>query len=337
MTHALPDRIQGLSYILPIRRSRKEECSELSSYIAWLSEQVELVVVDGSPPDVLAYHHELWAGPTTTHILPQEELRSANGKAWGVNTGLRFVSCERVVIADDDVRYDVPTLRRLHSLLGEADVVRPQNYFDPLPWHACWDTGRILLNRALGRDWPGTLGVRRSLLLGAGGYAGDVLFENLELCRTIEAAGGRQLAPLDLYVRRLPPTVGHFWSQRVRQAYDEFARPVHLAAQLLLLPFLVWLLLARQFSSLALLMSLSVGLAEFGRRRAGGTRYFPFSASLLAPIWLLERAVCVWIGVLSRLRYGGIRYNGEILRSAATPRSLLRERLARNAVVDSDA
>ncbi len=56
------------------------------------------------------------------------------------------------------------------ELLGGADLVRPQNYFAPAPWHARWDTGRILLDRAFASDYPGTLGVRRSTLLGAVGY-----------------------------------------------------------------------------------------------------------------------------------------------------------------------
>jgi hypothetical protein len=32
--------------------------------------------------------------------------------------------------------YDGASLRRLLDLLDEFDLVRPQNYFDPLPWHA---------------------------------------------------------------------------------------------------------------------------------------------------------------------------------------------------------
>ena len=54
------------------------------------------------------------------------------------------------------------SLAKVIAALATADVVRPQNYFQPLPWHARWDTGRMLLNRVTGGDWPGTLGVRRS-------------------------------------------------------------------------------------------------------------------------------------------------------------------------------
>ncbi len=86
--------------------------------------------------------------------------------------------------------------------------MRPQNYFSRLPWHARWDTARTLLNRSLGRDYPGTLAVRRSRMLAMGLYDGDVLFENLELIRTVRAHGGSTVAPLDLYVARVPPSAG---------------------------------------------------------------------------------------------------------------------------------
>src|SRR5213076_2669193 len=106
------------------------------------------------------------------------------------------------------------------------DLVVPQNFFEPRPWHVYWDTTRTLINRAFGYDFPGSVGVRRAVLLGAGGYDPDVLFENLELIRTVQAVGGRVMAPPDLYVRRLPPSSRRFMEQRVRQAYDDLARPV---------------------------------------------------------------------------------------------------------------
>ena len=56
------------------------------------------------------------------------------------------------------------------------------------------------------------------------------MFENLELVKTIEAAGGRQIVASDLFVRRLPLTTHHFVNQRIRQAYDDLARPVRFAS-----------------------------------------------------------------------------------------------------------
>jgi hypothetical protein len=245
------------------------------------------------------------------------------GKVGGVLTGLDHARCARVVIADDDVRYDADSLQRMEQLLDHADVVRPQNVFAEWPWHAWWDTGRTLLARVSGGDWPGTLGVRRSVLLGAGGYAGDVMFENLELVRTVRAAGGREHLALDLFVRRHPPTVEHFWSQRVRQAYDEFARPVRLTVSLAIVPLLV---VGRTRLAFALVLG-SLAAAECGRRRRGGAQVFPASTTLAAPVWLAERAVTSWLAVATRLRNGGVRYGDTVVPRAATSVHALRRNL----------
>jgi hypothetical protein len=231
-----------------------------------------------------------------------------------------------VVIADDDVRYDLDALTRVVALLADADVVRPQNYFDPLPWHARWDSARTLLNRVAGGDWPGTLGVRRSVLERTGGYDGGVLFENLELVRTIRASGGVETVPLDLFVRRRPPNTRHFFSQRVRQAYDEFARPLRLNIFLALLPLTVLLALRRCWSPLTILAVAAMTLAEWGRRRGGGRRVFPGTSSLLAPLWLAERAVCSWLALGYRLFVGGVPYRESVFVRAATPMKELRRR-----------
>ncbi|MDB4950296.1 MAG: hypothetical protein JWM27_2945, partial [Gemmatimonadetes bacterium] len=68
--------------------------------------------------------------------------------------------------------------------------------------------------------------------------------------------------------------------------------------------------------------------AEAGRRKRGGRRVFPATSSLLAPVWLAERGVCAWLALGSRVRLGGVRYRGGILRAAATPLRELRRRYA---------
>lgn len=324
--HGAPPRLD-LSYVLPIRRTTADADRELVGYLRWLARWCDVVVVDGSAPDVFAAHGQAWPA-SVRHLPPDPDVGFAMGKVDGVVTGVRHAHHERVVVADDDVRYDLVGLRRVAALLDEAAVVRPQNYFAPLPWHAYWDTGRTLLNRCFGGDWPGTLGVRRSALLATGGYDGDVMFENLELTRTVEAAGGRLVTPLDLYVRRLPPTTRHFLDQRVRQAYDEFARPARMGAFLTLLPAVCRLVARGRWAPLAGGAVGVAALAEVGRRRAGGTAVFPAAASACAPLWLAERAVCCWLAVGSRLRWGGVRYGAGVIPRAATPRRSLRRRYA---------
>ncbi len=323
-----------VSYLVPIRWHDGEQRDELAAYLAAIAPHcAEVIVVDGSDPEVFAANAEAWAD-LATHAPPAEDERWLMGKVSGVRTGVRLAACERLVIADDDVRYDPETLRRTARLLDQHDLVRPQNHFTRLPWHARWDTARTLLNRSLGRDYPGTLAVRRSRMLAMGLYDGDVLFENLELIRTVRAHGGSTVAPLDLYVGRLPPSAGHFWGQRTRQAYDDFAIPLRMALWLSIVPLLA---VTGRFGQpvvdkvaqprrLAVAAVLSVALAERGRRRGGGAAVFPATSSLLAPLWVLERAACSWLAVLQRLRFGGVRYGDSVIPLAAHSERQLRRR-----------
>jgi hypothetical protein len=232
-----------------------------------------------------------------------------------------------VIIADDDVRYTVSSLEAVARALDGADLVVPQNVFSPArqPWHAQWDGARSLLNRAIGFDPPGTLGVRRSAFIACGGYAGDVLFENLELIRTIAAGGGRIAIRRDLAVERRPPGTRRFLEQRVRQAYDEFARPLRLVTFLAIAPATVWLARRTRWGPAGVGLA-SIAMAEAGRRRDGGAAMFPATTSLFAPLWVAERAVSSWLALGLRLLRGGVPYRGRVLTRSATPMRRLRHR-----------
>ena len=304
------------SYVLPLAAEEPATEDEFAAYLAWIAARAELLVVDGSPPDVFAAHDRHWGG-CATHVRPAGT--TLVGKVANVMTGVRLASHERIVLADDDVRFG-PEIAELVARLDRAEVVRPQNFFDPLPWHAVWDTGRSLLNRVTGGDWPGTLAVRKSALLGAGGYSGEVMFENYELVKTIEAFGGRHLRADDLFVRRLPPSTRHFLHQRVRQAYDELARPGRLVPFLAIAPTAAVLAGLRRWMTLARITvgsaALIVAMAEIGRRRKGGRTRFPARCSFAAPLWVAERSLTVWAALLARCR-GGVLYRGHRVRAAA--------------------
>ncbi|MDT4989668.1 MAG: hypothetical protein QOI74_3762, partial [Micromonosporaceae bacterium] len=158
-----------VEYVLALRWTDDAALGELTEYLTWLSQRLDVTVVDGSPPPVFERHRAVWRD-VVRHLPPDPALRFVNGKVNGVLTGVGAARHEHVIIADDDVRYDDRGLRAVDDLLLRADLVRPQNYFDPLPWHARWDTARTLVNRAFGVDYPGTLGLRRSTLIAAGGY-----------------------------------------------------------------------------------------------------------------------------------------------------------------------
>ena len=317
-----------VTYLLPIRGVGPGAAfEELSVYLEWLSWRCRVLIVDGSDPELFALHARRWSS-FAAHVAPDEADRCLNGKAWGVRTGLKRATSCKVLIADDDVRYDEDGFLAVVEELQRSDLVRPQNYFEPLPWHAAWDSARSLLNRAVGHDHPGTMGVDRLAYLRAGGYDGDVLFENLQLARTIEAAGGTVTDRLDVFVRRLPPTTGRFLSQRVRQAYDDLAEPRRLLFHLSIVPSLVWLTRRWGWPAPALAACASVGVAELGRRRASFSSRVPAKCSMCAPLWLMERATCVWVAIALRLM-GGCPYAGiRIKRAAESPRRL-RARLGR--------
>jgi hypothetical protein len=325
----VPSPRLAISYLLPVRMADAGDRDELTAYLRLVASCcADVIVVDGSAEDLFEANHEAW-GSMVRHIAPDPAQRCLSGKVAGVHTGVSRAVHEHVVIADDDVRYDRAGLVRMSALLDRYDLVWPQNVFDELPWHARWDTARSLLNRAFGADFPGTLGIRRSRFIAMKGYDGDVLFENLELMRTVEAHGGRSVAPLDFLVDRRPPTVSHFWGQRVRQAYDDFAVPRRMVCWLSLVP-LIALVLARARRPGRVLAATSVvatALAERGRRRGGVRGAFPISSSLLAPVWVLERGVCAWLAVVQRVRYGGVRYGDTVVVRAAHSRRDLRRRL----------
>jgi len=304
-----------IGYLVPLR-AEAPVSPEFVRYLTETAASADVVVVDGSGEAVRAAHRR--AFPSSVALVGVDErLTGANGKVRGVTTGMRYLANERVVVADDDVRYTEAQLHAVAALLDRAEIVRPSNAFAPLPWHARWDSGRILLNRAVRDDWPGTLAVRRSIFVRAGGYDADVLFENLELVRTVRSVGGREHVAQEIVVRRLPPTTAHFLRQRVRQAYDEFARPWRLLVQLACAPLAIAALASGRAGFLAAAAVAIVPAAEFGRRRDGGMRAFPASLALWAPLWVGERAVTAWLAIGLRVAGGGVRYSGVRLRVAA--------------------
>lgn len=321
-----PFDLLRLTYLLPLRWGSGKSRSELAAYLEELRAICdEVIVVDGSPPPVFSANRAAWSDQVL-HIYPDWDLgEMPMGKVAGVLTGLRRAKNESVVIADDDVRYDHEGLWRMADLLRRHDLVWPQNFFEPLTWHTRWDTARILLNRAVGNDYPGTLGVMRSSMEILKGYDGEMLFENLELIRTVEAGGGSVIAVPSLYVRRVPPSTGRFLEQRVRHAYEDFALPLRMACWLAVPPVSIAAVAAGRGKALAQAAAATVAVAEIGRRRAGGRRVFPFSSALLSPAWVFERGISAWLATAHRAWRGGLTYRDEVIQSAANSKRVLRQ------------
>ncbi|MFF1252773.1 glycosyltransferase [Pseudarthrobacter sp. NPDC058329] len=323
MTSCNRTLIPGAEYILPLRWVDDSALADLVRYLEALCEWIAVTVVDGSPDALFERHTDCFPS-AVNHVRPTPGA-AGNGKVAAVMTAVRLSTAERLVIADDDVRYTPEGLNAVIAGLDRADIVRPQNYFTTWPWHARWDTSRTLINRAFAGDFPGTLAVSRAALQATGGYA-PVLFENLELIRTVTAAGGREEQATALFVARNPPTARHFLRQRVRQAYDDFAQPGRLVIELILLPLLTWILCLpgwRRILALLCAAATAAALAESGRRRQHGQEVFPASTSMFAPLWAVERAICIWMAVALRCR-GGVPYAGTRLKTAGHSLNYLR-------------
>jgi hypothetical protein len=307
----------AVTVVVPLRSPIPN--TAIGSRLGALAAEVgEVLVVDGSPPPVQDIHARTWP-QQVRHLRLQLGDRTPNGKVGAVLAGACAARHDIVVLADDDVTWTRPQLERAHAVMANTDLVclRPQNRYRTLTAPARWDTARILIGRAFGGDWPGTMVVRRSALIDDG-YRGDVLFENLELERTL-AVRGATAVDLALVVDRDPPRLDRFLEQRVRQAYDELARPAHLLAQLAILPTLI---LGRRRAALALSIG-AMALAEVGRRRSDGRSAYTATSALWAPAWVLERSITSWLALACRVR-GGVRYRDGRFRAAATPGRRLR-------------
>lgn len=135
------------------------------------------------------------------------------------------------------------------------------------------------------------------------------------MIRTFHPAGAVEVIAKDLFIIRRPPTAARFFDQRIRQAYDDFAQPARLVVEAAWLPAIP--VAGRRPWTLCGGMLAAVLVAETGRRRNNGTTAFPPNSGW-APVWVLERAVCVWIALLLRLA-GGVRYRGTRISSASKP------------------
>ena len=321
--------------VVPLKWDRPDPQVEadLEAHLRGLAGLCDVTVVDGSTGPDAERRRSRWSEHVRV-LRPEPRWDGANGKVGGAMTGIAAARHERVVVADDDVRYSPAELVAVVAALRAADVVLPQNHPTSWPWWAWWESGRVLLNRALSVDWPGTAAVRRSTVLTAGGWSPDVLFENLEMVRSIEAAGGVTAHRPDLLVARRPPPLRHFLRQRVRQAYEDRAQPGRWLTGLAVVP--VTLALSRRRGALPAATALVVAVAEVGRRRQGGRRVFPASTPFAAPLWLLERGVCAWVALGAAAR-GGPWYHGRRIPVAAHSVRVLRDRRGRDLLADPDA
>jgi len=313
--------LKRCTYLLPIRRANFfwAEASELGVYLAALNDTgCDVLVVDGSPATVFEEHDEVWRS-VCRHEKVDRSFGYLNDKVNGIHTGVRLAAMEKIILADDDIRYAAAEIDRVSELLDEFEVVRPQNFLSPLPWWGRIEAARMLINRATLRtaDYPGTCAFRRETILRVGPYDGDVLFDNEEIIRHFAHEGATVNYAIDLFVRKRPPTLRKWMEQRPRQAYEDFALRTKTAV-FFAIPFLVAASAALfGWKGIALWLALiflgGTGLAVAGLLRGGARQHFPWSVCFFAPLWVLERTASSYSALSWHLACGGYPFGDKIL------------------------
>ena len=309
------------TYLLPIRRAnaRREEVADFAEYFRKLARAgCEVLVVDGSPPEVFAEHDRMW-GDVCRHIKVDPKYTYLNGKVNGVHTGVDLASCEKIVLADDDIRYTSEDITRTCDLLERHEMVRPQNYLSPLPWWGRMEAARMLINRGTLRmgDYPGTCAFRRSTCLRVGHYDGDVLFDNEEIVRHFVLQGADVCYALDLFILKRPPVLRKWMEQRPRQAYEDFVMRAKTALFMSLLPLSLTLgilrgaLAALLFACFVAICAMLLALRGMWRNQAH--RFFPFFVILYAPLWVFERVLSTHWALYWRVAHGGYPFGNQLL------------------------
>ncbi len=314
-------RSQLCTYLLPFRRTifRGGEVAELSRYFETLAlAGCEVLVVDGSSPAIFAQHAQVF-GRGCRHVRVDRRFGYLNDKVNGIHTGIELASLEKIVLADDDIRYTAGDLKEMALLLDANEMVRPQNFLRPLPWWGKMEAARMLINRALLRaaDYPGTCAFRRQTMLAVGHYDGDVLFDNEEIIRHFVQQRCAISYANDFFVQKRPPAFRKWMEQRPRQAYEDFEMRLKTAFFFSLAPLAAFAgrcLSGRAIAVLASTISLAaMAVAWHGRRRGGARRFFPAQCCFFAPLWLLERALSTYGALYWYLRHGGYPFGDQLL------------------------
>jgi hypothetical protein len=282
------------------------ELRDLASYLSIVGVAgCEVVILDPSPRLQFELNARVlrWVG---RHMAVRPEQRSPGGSIDLVRAAATLASCEKVIVAAEDVRYTPEAIGQLCDLLDTHEVVEPQDYLDPLPWWGGIEAGRILLHRGIEPqpDHGATFGFRRSAVRGL--RALDVLELVDDHARRLVAAGAEVFPATNVFVRRQPGALDEWMSGRPRAAGDDFALPAKSVFFFSLLPLLLLLALlggprlAGGYASVIAFASVALAL----RGRSGAAAFFPLKACLFAPLWVFERSVSVYWALYRKVRGG---------------------------------
>lgn len=295
------------TYLIAIRRDHEPagDLRDLASYLSTLAVAgCEVIVVDGSPSCLFESNSRTlrWVA---RHVAARPRHRNFCGGIDLVRAAVDLSNSEKIIVADENVRYSTEAIDTICTLLDTHEVVEPQDYFEPLPWWSGIEAGRMLVHRGVEPlpDHGATFGLRKSSVRGLRGI--DVGWWNGDdPVRRLASLGAEVFSACEVFVRRLPPAFTAWLSERPKQADDDFAMPAKTAFFLALLP--VAALLAA-FGGIRLTGGYA-GAIVFGsvalaiRGRGGAAPFFPLRACLCAPLWMAERSISVYWALFRKLR-----------------------------------
>lgn len=281
-----------------------DELRDLANYLSTVGVAgCDVVVLDASPRLQFDLNARIlrWVG---RHVAVRSEHRTPSGSIDFVRSAATLAACEKVIVAEQDVRYTPDAIGQICDLLEMHEVVEPQDYLDPLPWWGGIEAGRILVHRGIEPqpDHGATLGFRRTAVNSLRNLTtGEVLDDQ---GRRLAAAGAEVYPATNVFVRRRPAALDEWLAQRPRYAGDDFGLPFKSAFFFSMVPLLLILgvlggiQLAGAYASVIAFSSVCLAL----RGRAGAGLYFPLRACLFAPLWIFERSVSVYWALYRRLR-----------------------------------
>jgi hypothetical protein len=111
--------------------------------------------------------------------------------------------------------------------------------------------------------------------------------------RRLESHGAEVFSAMDIFVRRIPPTLDRWLRDRPRQ-FDQPAIFFGVLPLALILAFLSGLSVAGMYFGVLGFCGFVIAV----RGRIGASPFFPLRACFFAPLWLLERSISVYWSLL---------------------------------------
>ncbi|MGE5403022.1 MAG: hypothetical protein ACM3S2_21690 [Ignavibacteriales bacterium] len=305
------------TYIFLIRRNSApgDEIQELAGYFRMLNSLgCEVLVVDSSPLDVFAGFEGAWYY-LCRHVKVDSRFHYLSDKLNSICTGADLATCEKIIVAEDDVRYSPADILRMCEMLEDFDLVRPQNYISPLQWWSRMESVHTLMNRAVfpGGDYSNTLAFLNTAFKKHCHFGKSSYYDSDDIIMQFALRRAKICYALDFLILKKSPSLSCWRDQMFQNIFDNFDFSLRTVLLLLLIPVGILLALfagpktALIYSTAVILSSITV--AFMGRHR-GGRQFYPIGLLVYAPLWLLDVVInnyraLYWI--LSPGKYSSLR------------------------------